>query len=158
MSLERFSLLRDPVVDLRVAREPAWPENRVIQIGLLDRRRGIPIGIENAAISFARDFAVDAHRADEDQPLQAVRVHSVDDRAGLLDHVAGKIRVDDVLPPAWRRPESLDRAHRPRRCARDPAPDFSAGRLAADRGSAPHRSVQGKPSSCCARARRWRRG
>src|SRR5271166_2014016 len=45
----------------RLARKPARPEDRVVEIGRLDQRRRIPVRIEDAAVLFARHFAIDAH-------------------------------------------------------------------------------------------------
>jgi hypothetical protein len=51
----------------------------------------------DAAVRFARHLIIDAHGADEDQPLQAGGSHGVDDGPRLGCHIARQIGVDDIL-------------------------------------------------------------
>jgi hypothetical protein len=58
--------------------------------------------MQDAAVMFTRNFAVDAHRADEDDASNARLVHRADDVLGLLLHVASKARVHDTwVQPAF---------------------------------------------------------
>jgi hypothetical protein len=94
---KRLTLLRDLVIDRRVLGEPARPQDRVVEIGGFDHCRRIPVKIENAAVSLSRHFAVDSHRADEDQALYSGLIHSGNDGSSLVRHVVREVGVDHVL-------------------------------------------------------------
>ena len=73
------------------------PQDGVVEIGGFNDRRRIPVGVEDAAVVLAWHLAVDAHRADEDQPLHARGMHRVHDDLCLLRHRAGQIGIHHVL-------------------------------------------------------------
>ena len=86
MTSEGLALLRNLTVDRLVMCEPARAQDRVVQIGPLDQRRRVAIGVQHAAIPLARHLAVDAHRADENQSFHTLGMHGVDDGTCLLRH------------------------------------------------------------------------
>ena len=63
----------------------------------IDYGRRIAVRGEHTSVPLAGDLAVDAHRADEDEPLHAAGVHRSDEALGLLIHRAGEVCVDYVV-------------------------------------------------------------
>ena len=49
MTLKGLAFLRDPARSFGLTREPAWPQDRVVEIGLLDQGRRVPVRIKDAA-------------------------------------------------------------------------------------------------------------
>src|SRR3954452_16246279 len=62
---ECLALLRCSVLDVIAVIEPCRPQDRVIEIGGLDDCSRIPIWVQNAAVVFACNLVVNAHRADK---------------------------------------------------------------------------------------------
>jgi hypothetical protein len=92
---EFLVFMSDLIADLRVMGERV--SRSLAQIGLLDDGSRGAVWIENAAIPFSRRLAVNAHRADEYQPLNSRGVHRLNDRASLPRHVAGEVGIYHVL-------------------------------------------------------------
>lgn len=84
MPSERLALLGGLVVDGLVVCEPAWPQDGVVQVELFDQGGRVSMRIEHTAVVLTRHFAIDAHGANEDQPLHALGVHGINDGACLL--------------------------------------------------------------------------
>src|SRR6266511_2655894 len=97
---ERLAYLRDLVRDLVVVGEPARPQKGVIEVGDLDDGHRVAVQVEHAAVPLARHFAVDPHRADEDEAPEADGVHWL---FGALDgehDLAGRVALlDDRMRP-----------------------------------------------------------
>ena len=62
----------------------------------VDEHRGVAIGIQHPTIALPGNLTVDAHRADEDQPLDAFCTHRVDDGTCVVAWPAGRVRL--VMP------------------------------------------------------------